>query len=226
MTQLVSTLSSASALGLGFAPAFAGFGTGAGLIVAIGAQNAYVLRQGVARRGVAAVVLVCLVSDAVLIAAGVAGVGAITQRVPWFLDVVRWAGVVFLVGYALLAARRALRPQALEAENGVEPVGTGDRTRGSLRPVVLTAVALTWLNPHVYLDTMVLVGSIAATYGDPGRWVFGLGAVLASAVWFPLIGYGAGRLAPVFAWPAAWRVLDGLIALQLLVVAVGLAVSA
>lgn len=195
-------------------PAVAGFGTAAGLIVAIGAQNAFVLRQGVVRRGVIAVVLVCAVSDALLIAAGVAGLGAVATRAPWFLEVVRWAGAAFLIVYAGMAARRAWRPGALEAAAG----GPDE----SLRRIVLTALALTWLNPHVYLDTMVLLGGIAAAQGDPGRWTFAAGALAASLVWFPLIGFGARWLRPLFARPAAWRVLDALIAAQLLVVAFAL----
>lgn len=196
-------------------PALAGFGTGASLIVAIGAQNAFVLRTGLSRHVVLPVVLACLLSDAVLITAGVAGVGALTARVPWFLDVVRWLGIAFLLGYAMLALRRAVRPGTLE----VGPATVADSPRRTL----LTALALTWLNPHVYLDTIVLVGSLAVTHGDPGRWVFGAGAVLASAVWFPLIGFGAASLSRFFARPVAWRVLDGLIGAQLLVLAVGLA---
>ena len=196
-------------------PALAGFGTGASLIVAIGAQNAFVLRTGLARRWVLPVVLVCLVSDAVLIAAGVAGVGAITLRVPWFLEVVRWVGVAFLVGYAALALRRAIRPAVLT---------TASRSETSPRRAVLTAMGLTRLNPHVYLDTMVLIGSLAIAHGDPGRWGFGAGAMLASAVWFPLIGFGAARLSRFLASPTAWRIIDAVIAVRKLpAVAVALA---
>jgi len=194
-------------------PAVAGFGTGASLIVAIGAQNAFVLRTGLTRRWVLPVVLVCLVSDAVLIGAGVAGIGAVTARAPWALEVVRWLGVAFLVGYALLALHRAVRPSALTTDGLTEP---------SPRRAVLTALGLTWLNPHVYLDTMVLIGSLAITHGDPGRWTFGAGAVLASAVWFPLIGFGAARLGAFLTRPAAWRVVDAAIAVQLLVLAAAL----
>ncbi|HKX68133.1 MAG TPA: LysE/ArgO family amino acid transporter [Intrasporangium sp.] len=197
-----------------FSPALAGFGTGASLIVAIGAQNAFVLRTGLARRWVLPVVLVCLVSDAVLIVVGVAGVGAVTARAPWALEVVRWLGVAFLVGYGVLALRRAARPSALAAD------GPAER---SPRRAVLSAVGLTWLNPHVYLDTTVLIGSLAVAHGDPGRWTFGAGAVLASAVWFPLIGFGAARLGRFLTRPAAWRVVDAVIAVQLLVLAVALA---
>lgn len=207
-------------------PALAGFGTGASLIVAIGAQNAFVLRTGLARTWVLPVVLVCLVSDAVLIVAGVAGIGAVTARAPWVLEVVRWLGVAFLVCYAVLALRRAARPSALatgDADAGVD-ARVDDRVAArSARRTVLTAVALTWLNPHVYLDTMVLIGSLAATYGDPGRWTFGAGAAVASAVWFPLIGFGAMRLGRFLTRPAAWRIVDSVIGIQLLVLAAALA---
>ncbi|HET8594991.1 MAG TPA: LysE/ArgO family amino acid transporter [Intrasporangium sp.] len=199
------------------APALAGLGTGAGLIVAIGPQNAFVLRQGLRRSGVLPVVLVCILSDISLIVAGVAGMGALAARFPVLLEVVRWGGVAFLVGYAVLAARRALRPDVLEAAATAESTGRG---------VVLTALALTWLNPHVYLDTMVLLGSVAATKGDPGRWAFGAGAMLASILWFTLLGLGARGLSSALRRPRVWRLVDGLIALQMLIVALGLATTA
>lgn len=199
------------------APALAGLGTGAGLIVAIGPQNAYVLRQGLRRRGIVPVVLVCVLSDLILIAAGVAGMGALASRFPAVLEAVRWAGVAFLVGYAVLAGRRALRPGALDASDAPGSPAAG---------AVLTAVALTWLNPHVYLDAMVLLGSVAATKGDPGRWAFGVGAMLASTMWFTLVGLGARGLSGVLGRPGVWRFVDGLIAVQMLVVAVGLGTTA
>ncbi|MFD5825705.1 LysE/ArgO family amino acid transporter [Lentzea sp. NPDC060358] len=165
------------------------------LIVAIGAQNAFVLRQGLRRQAVAKVVAVCAISDAILVAVGVAGFGAIVQRWPAVITAAALAGGVFLLGYGFLAARRAMRPSAL--------TGSGE---ASGRPV-LTALALTWLNPHVYLDTLLLLGSIAA-----GRWLFGIGAVTASVTWFVALGFGARLLSPLFAKPRAWRVLDGVIA--------------
>ncbi len=201
------------------APALAGLGTGAGLIVAIGAQNAFVLRQGVTRAWVPTVVAVCVLSDLVLIAAGVAGIGALTARAPWFLEVVRWGGVVFLLSYASASVWRAARPGSLTVQAGP---GMG----GTRRRAALTAAGLTWLNPHVYLDTVVLVGGLAATHGDQGRWLFGAGAVLASAIWFPLIGFGARGLRSVFARPAAWRVLDLVIAVQLVLIAIAMAAGA
>lgn len=198
--------------------ALAGLGLGLSLIVAIGAQNAYVLRQGLRREHVAAVVIICAASDLVLIALGVAGAGFVFDRVPWLVVAVRFAGAAFLLGYAVLAARRALRPRnVLEAD--------GSDARAGLGTVVATCLALTWFNPHVYLDTVVLLGSIASTHGED-RWWFGAGAGLGSILWFTALGTGARLLAPVFARPVAWRVLDGLIAVVMLSIAVSLVVGA
>ncbi|WP_417235337.1 LysE/ArgO family amino acid transporter [Arthrobacter sp.] len=195
----------------------AGFGSGLSLIVAIGAQNAFVLRQGIRREHIVGVVVLCALSDAVLIFAGVAGVGALVATAPWVLTVARWAGAAFLVIYAVLALKRAVRPSALTA------VGSGNASRAG---AIGTAAALTWLNPHVYLDTMVLLGTIANAQGDPGRWMFGAGAVLGSFVWFPLLGFGARLLAGFFARPTSWRVLDCLVAAVMLLVAGGLVTGA
>ncbi|AEG43781.1 LysE/ArgO family amino acid transporter [Isoptericola variabilis] len=196
----------------------AGLGFGLSLIVAIGAQNAFVLRQGVRREHVGVVVAICAASDAVLIAAGVGGLGALVQRAPTVVEVARWAGAAVVLGYGFLAARRAWKgsEQLVAAPAGAMP-DAGRR----LRPAVLTALALTWLNPHVYLDTVVLLGSISSTYGD-ARWWFGAGAVLASILWFSGIGYGGRLLAPLLARPGAWRVLDAVIAVIMLAVAVSL----
>ncbi len=191
----------------------AGFGFGLSLIIAIGAQNAYVLRQGLRREHVLAVVIVCAASDAILILVGVAGFGAVVHTLPWLLVTIRIVGAVFLIGYALLAARRALLPRPLDTSS------SGDAT--GLARVVTTAVALTWLNPHVYLDTVVLLGSIAATHGDD-RWFFGLGATLGSILWFTALGFGARLLRPVFSRPTAWRVLDIGIAVVMMAIAVSL----
>ena len=197
--------------------ALAGLGFGLSLIVAIGAQNAFVLRQGLRREHVLAVVLVCALSDAVLILLGIAGAGAVIRSAPVVLTVVRYAGAVFLLAYGILAARRALRPAALTAD--------GPAVRTGLAATLVTVLALTWLNPHVYLDTVVLLGSIANTHGD-GRWWFGAGAVLGSVIWFTALGYGARLLQPVFAKPAAWRVLDAIIAVVMVALAVSLIVGA
>ncbi|WP_307529109.1 LysE/ArgO family amino acid transporter [Streptomyces umbrinus] len=182
--------------------AAAGFGTGLSLIVAIGAQNAFVLRQGIRRDAVLAVVGICALSDAALIALGVGGVGAVVVAWPEALTAVALIGGVFLIGYGCLAVRRVFRPSALLVEAG---------TAGSRRRAVLTCLAMTWLNPHVYLDTVFLLGSIAADRG-PLRWTFGLGAVLASLVWFAALGFGARLLSRFLARPSAWRVLDALVA--------------
>jgi len=197
--------------------ALAGFGFGLSLIVAIGAQNAFVLRQGLRREHVLAVVVVCAVSDAVLILLGIAGAGAVIASAPVVLTVVRYAGAAFLFAYGVFAARRALRPTAFTAD--------GPAVRSSLAATLATVLALTWLNPHVYLDTVVLLGSIANTHGDD-RWWFGIGAVLGSIVWFTALGFGARLLQPVFARPAAWRVLDAIIAVVMVALAVSLLIGA
>ncbi|MDF1477997.1 LysE/ArgO family amino acid transporter [Leifsonia sp. H3M29-4] len=196
--------------------ALAGLGLGLSLIVAIGAQNAFVLRQGLRREHIVVVILICALSDAALIALGVAGAGWVFDRVPWLVDVVRWAGAVFLAVYGALAARRALRPTGLA-------VASGDATGASLLAVAGTTLALTWLNPHVYLDTVVLLGSVASTHGQ-WRWAFGAGAMLGSVLWFSALGFGARLLAPAFARPTAWRVLDGVIAVVMVAIAVSLVV--
>ena len=193
--------------------AASGLGLGLALIVAIGAQNAFVLRQGLRGEHVVSVVAVCAVSDLALIAAGVAGTGALLERAPEAVVVIRWAGTAFLLWYGALAARRALRPAGVLLAEAAQ--------RRPLLPTVLTASALTWLNPHVYLDTVVLLGSVAAAQGDL-RWHFGAGAAVGSLLWFSALGAGARLLRPVFARPGAWRVLDAGIALVMLVLAAGL----
>jgi L-lysine exporter family protein LysE/ArgO len=180
----------------------AGLGTGLSLIVVIGAQNAFVLRQGILRAYVPAIALICAGSDVVLILAGVAGIGAVVKAFPLAIDVVTIFGGLFLIGYGLLAARRALRSQRLATENG---------GAGSLRGAVLTCLALTWLNPHVYLDTLLLLGSVGNSYGT-GRWAFAIGACAGSVLWFSGLGFGARALRGLFAKPLAWRVLDLFIA--------------
>ena len=191
----------------------AGLGLGLSLIVAIGAQNAFVLRQGLRREHVLPVVIVCAVSDAALILAGVAGAGWVFERLPWFAEIMRWAGAAFLIGYAIIAARRAIKPKAL--------IAAGDAPPSSLRTTVLTVLALTWLNPHVYLDTLVLLGSIAGGHGDTRGW-FAAGAMGASVLWFTALGFGARLLAPLVARPIAWRILDGIIAVIMVVIALQL----
>ena len=186
--------------GMDLVALLSGLGFGLSLIVAIGAQNAFVLRQGLRGERVGLVVAVCAISDAALIALGVAGAGALIQGTPELADAARIGGAAFLLAYAALAARRAWRPGALHAA----PAGGSS--------VLLTVLALTWLNPHVYLDTVVLLGSVAAAHGD-ARWSFGLGAVCGSVLWFAGLGYGARLLRKPFARPSAWRALDGAVAL-------------
>lgn len=191
-----------------------GFGLGLSLIVAIGAQNAFVLRQGLRGEHVPVVVAVCSLSDVALIAAGVAGMGVLIDQLPGVVDVIRVGGVLFLGAYAVLAGRRAIAPTA-----GLD---ASDATGNAMASTSMTAVALTWLNPHVYLDTVVLLGSIASSHGDL-RWHFGAGAALGSVCWFTALGTGARLLRPIFARPAAWRVLDAGIACTMTFLAAGLA---
>ncbi|WP_436064154.1 LysE/ArgO family amino acid transporter [Arthrobacter sp. LjRoot14] len=189
-----------------------GLASGLSLIVAIGAQNAFVLRQGIQRSHVALVVAVCAVSDLVLILLGVAGIGVVIERAPAVLEVVRWAGAAFLAGYGALAAWRAIRGQAL---GQLEPARAV-----SWAAVLGTGLAFTWLNPHVYLDTVLLLGSLASTHGPDGRWWFAAGAGLASIAWFTVLGVGARFLAPVFRRRSAWRILDAVIAAVMVTMAV------
>ena len=242
-----------------FSSALAGLGLGFSLIVAIGAQNVFVLRQGIRREHVFAVAAICALSDLALIVVGVSGIGAVLGAVPWLVDVIRWAGAAFLVGYGVLAARRSLKRggEALVADESATdaaesadaragtPVAPADsaasarigsttphapsatviapaRTRparSTLVVAVLTALALTWLNPHVYLDTVFLLGSVANTHGD-GRWAFAAGAGIASIAWFFALAYGARLLGGVLAKPRAWRILDAIIALVMVTLGV------
>lgn len=219
----------------------AGLGLGLSLIIAIGAQNLFVLRQGIRREHVLAVALTCAVSDLVLILVGVSGVGALLAAVPWLIDAVRWAGAAFLVGYGLLAARRALRPTgdalAVDADDqasarpeasarSIAPTGsvatlTTATRRTSLAATLATCLALTWLNPHVYLDTVFLLGTVANTHGD-ARWLFAAGAAAGSVIWFLALAYGARLLGRVLASPRAWRILDGVIAVVMVALGISL----
>lgn len=198
--------------------AIAGLLTGLTLIVAIGSQNAYVLRLGLVapRTTVAAVAAFCALSDAALIAVGVAGVGALSTLAPWALTLLRLGGVAFLVVYGVLSLRRALSPGAgLEAAKQSTPrVGAA----------VATVAAFTWLNPHVYLDTILFLGSVGAGFGVQ-RWWFAAGAICASVLWFFSLGFGARLLRPIFAKAWTWRILDGLIALIMFGIAASLVVE-
>ena len=187
----------------------AGFATGAGLIIAIGAQNAFVLRQGLQRSHVGLVVSVCALSDILLILLGVAGIGALVQQWPALLHALRLGGAAFLGWYGLQAAQRAWR--------GTSALNASLDSESSRRSVLLACLAFTWLNPHVYLDTMVLLGSLSTRYPGMAQWAYGLGACAASLVWFSALGFGARLLQPVFRQPGAWRALDGGIALFMLI---------
>lgn len=186
----------------------AGFLTGLSLIVAIGAQNAFVLRQGLRRQHVLPVVLICAFSDALLIILGIAGLGAAINSVPLLLEVFRYGGAAYLLWFAIGAIRRAIKPSALvESEQQVD----------SLRQTIVTAVALTYLNPHVYIDTVLLLGSIANQFED--RWLFGVGAASASFVWFFTLGFGASWLGKYVKKPVFWRILDVFIAIVMITIA-------
>ena len=196
-------------------PLLVGFIASFTLIAAIGAQNAFVLRQGIRREHVLPVVALCTVSDIVLISAGIAGFGALISAHPSALNIAKLGGALFLVGYGLLAARRAWRPSSLTPSEAAP-------TR--LIEALLTCAALTFLNPHVYLDTVVLLGALANEHRDE-RWLFGVGAVTASAVWFVGLGLGARQLAGLFARPLTWRILDGVIAVMMIGLGTSLALS-
>lgn len=194
----------------------AGTAMGLGLIAAVGAQNAYLLQRSI--RGdvdMVPIVAFCVVSDALLITLGVAGVGALVETAPLALELLRWFGVVFLLGYGAFAARRALRP-------GPGLVADGAGRAPSLLGALGAIAAFTWLNPHAYLDTVVLLGGVANQQGGDLRWVFAAGSFVAALLWFPLVGFGGRALRGRFARPGAWRVLDGGIAVMMLVLAVGL----
>jgi L-lysine exporter family protein LysE/ArgO len=196
-------------------PLILGFIASFTLIAAIGAQNAFVLRQGIRREHVLPVVALCTVSDIVLISAGIAGIGALISAHPGALNIAKFGGALFLIGYGLLAACRAWRPSSLSPS---------EKAPARLIEVLVTCAALTFLNPHVYLDTVVLLGALANEHRDE-RWLFGVGAVTASAVWFVGLGLGARRLAGLFASPMTWRILDGLIAVMMIGLGVSLTVS-
>lgn len=221
--------------------AASGLGTGLALIAAIGTQNAMLLRQGIRRDAVTRLILVCTLSDVLLIAAGVAGMGSLVQAAPQLITAVTWIGAAFLFVYGLLSLKKGLwgpgetmeadaaGPDAaagISAGSGAESQAAAETGAAERRPrlgrhgrAVLTMLALTWLNPHVYLDTLVFLGSAAAAHGA-SRWPFGLGAMLASAVWFCALGYGARFLAPLFSRPVTWKVLDTAVGVLMIVLGV------
>ena len=190
-----------------------GFALSATLIIAIGAQNSFVLRQGLRREHVVAIVAFCALADLALISAGVAGLAKVLGKAPSLTMALTIAGTAFLLWYGLRAARRAFQPQALRAAGG---------TRISLRGAVAQAAAFTFLNPHVYLDTVLLMGSIGARQPADARLWFVGGAALASGAWFAALGFGARLLAPLFSRPRAWQILDILVGATMLALAAGL----
>ena len=192
------------------APLITGFLSGLALIVAIGSQNAFVLRQALRREHRLPITVICVLSDTLLVFAGIAGLGALIQSHARLLLAARYGGAAFLFVYALIAARRAWQGEQLLVAAG------GALSRSA---AILTCLGFTFLNPHVYLDTVVLLGTLANQQGEPtgsGRWQFGVGAALASLAWFTALAYGAGFLAPLFRRKVAWRVLDSVIALIML----------
>ncbi len=188
-----------------------GLGLGAGLIIAIGSQNAHVLRMGLRRQHIGLTVLVCIVCEVLLIAAGVAGIGSMVENSPALLVAARWGAAAFLAWYGLRAWRSALQHQALNAASPASIVTT--------RQALATVLAVTLLNPHVYLDTVLLLGAVGTQQGSDGKWWFAFGAMSAAAIWFLLLGFGARLLSPWFAQPAAWRVLDATIGAVMLLLA-------
>ncbi|WP_129660357.1 LysE/ArgO family amino acid transporter [Rothia uropygialis] len=242
-----------------------GVGTTLALITAIGAQNAFILKQGIMGRPMMPIIIFCIVSDALLYTAGIGGMGYLVEKLPWIQTVLLWGGVIFMVSYGAMAAKRAIRPsgEALvvtpqdavgpgahfpeqnadeSSESSASTPGGAVRlkNRGATRTqrktataspeptvfsLLLTCAAMTFLNPHTYLDTMVLIGSVANQQGDPGRWLFFFGAVLGSTIWFFALGFGARLLRPVFARPGTWRILDGIIALIMFTLAAHLIIG-
>ncbi len=194
-----------------------GFSLSLALIVAIGAQNAFVLRQGLRRAHVPQIVLFCALADALLVAAGVYGMAGLLGTQPLLARVLAALGAVFLAGYGLRAFWRSRRPATLQAAAD---------TTGGKAAVLAQAAAFTLLNPHVYLDTVLLVGSVGAQHGPVARAAFVAGAALASAGWFAALGFGARWLAPVFARPRAWQWLDRCIGATMLALAAGLVLRA
>ncbi len=193
----------------------AGFLTGLSLIVAIGAQNAFVLRQGLLRKHVLVIVVICALSDAFLITLGVLGLGSLISALPWLLEVIRWVGVAFLVWYGSSSLRRFVKQDSLKA---------AESSVGSLKQAVMTTLALTFLNPHVYLDTVIFIGGIANSFGDQ-KWWFVLGAITASFLWFFSLGFGASKASVLVSKPVFWKILDIFIAAVMFSLAITLALA-
>ncbi|HLA45555.1 MAG TPA: LysE/ArgO family amino acid transporter [Aggregatilineales bacterium] len=197
-----------------FAPLLRGFGLGAGLIIAIGAQNAFVLRQGLKRNYPFATAAICAINDAILILLGVAGLGTIISQSSLLTTVAAWGGAAFLLLYGLRSFRAALYPGHLKSESDAPPP--------NLRGTIFAAIGFSLLNPHVYIDTVVILGSVGAAYAPDERGLFAIGAILASVTWFFGLVYGASLLAPLFSKPGTWRILDIIIGCIMLFIAVSL----
>jgi L-lysine exporter family protein LysE/ArgO len=192
---------------------FPGLLTGLSLIIAIGAQNAFVIRQGLTKKHVLLVVAICAISDALLIVLGVAGLGALISGLPWLLEIIRWFGVAYLTWFGIRSIRSAFKTQVLDA-SGVQSA--------SAKTVVLSVLGFTFLNPHVYLDTVILLGSIGNQFGQD-KWWFALGGAVASVLWFSSIGFGAKAASKFMAKPVFWKVLDLVIAAVMFGIAILLA---
>lgn len=190
---------------------FTGFGTGAGLIIAIGAQNAFVLSQGIRKKNIFLIPLICAICDAILILAGVAGMGTLIERSPFLIRAASWGGASFLFFYGLRSFKSAYKNQG-----GLDKRGEKDQSRGQ---IILMTLAITLLNPHVYLDTVVLLGSMSGTFPGMGRYYFGIGALTASFIWFFSLSLGAVKLAPLFRKARTWQILDVLIGIIMWIIA-------
>jgi L-lysine exporter family protein LysE/ArgO len=193
---------------------FPGFLTGLSLIIAIGAQNAFVIRQGLTKKHVLLVVLICAISDALLILLGVAGLGALISGLPWLLEIIRWFGVAYLTWFGIRSLISAFKTQSLDSSGAQS---------ASAKKVVLAVLGFTFLNPHVYLDTVILLGSIGNQFG-PDKWWFALGAAIGSVVWFSSIGFGAKAASRFMSKPVFWKILDSIIAVVMFTIAIFLAV--
>jgi L-lysine exporter family protein LysE/ArgO len=187
--------------------------TGLSLIIAIGAQNAFVIRQGLTKQHVLLVVAICALSDAVLIFLGVGGLGAIIQGLPWLLEIIRWFGVLYLTWFGIKSLRSAMKTQSLDAS------GTQS---GSAAKVVTAVLGFTFLNPHVYLDTVILLGSIGNQFAED-KWWFATGAAVGSVLWFSSIGFGAKAASGLMKKPSFWKILDTVIAIVMFGIAILLA---
>ena len=191
-------------------PALTGLLAGLSLIIAIGAQNAFVIRQGLARNHVFAIVLICAISDTALIFLGTAGLGTVVTALPWLIPVMRWLGVGYLVWFGINTLRAMFKNDHLDASGNVKQLTIGK--------AFATTLMLTWFNPHVYLDTLVFLGTLANQFGD-SRWTFAMGAAAGSWLWFSGIGFGATKASKLMSNPKFWKILDGTIALVMFSIA-------